>query len=190
MGYADFDDNTIRDIRLRLKRPLTLIGMMGVGKTRLGRALGKALGLDFVDSDQEIEKAAGMSIADIFDRYGEASFRDGEHRVMKRLLAGPVRVISTGGGAPLHKGTAEMLWDKSLTLWLKADLDVMVERTTRNDKRPLLQNGDPREILSALMEKRYPVYAKADIVVESSSGPVHQTVNQALEAIDTILRQQ
>lgn len=183
-----YEDDMITDIRRRLDRPVVLIGLMGVGKTRLGRMLATTLDLPFVDSDEEIEKAAGMDISDIFERYGEAHFRDGEHRVIKRLLEGPLRVIATGGGAIMTPKTAELMWEKTLTIWIKADIDVMVERTSRTDKRPLLQSGDSKTILGELADKRYPIYEKADIMVESHNGPAKSILEPTLNAIDSYLR--
>lgn len=180
MALAMKDDDIICEIRDRLDRPLVLIGLMGSGKTRIGKALAGALGLPFVDSDDEIEKAAGMPIADIFDRFGEPYFRDGERRVIERLLDGGVRVIATGGGAVMHPETAEKVWEDTISIWVRAEMPVMLERTARSDRRPLLRNGNPEEILSALAETRYPVYGKADIAVDSHNGPVEAILNQAL----------
>lgn len=174
------NDDIIYDIRSRLDRPLVLIGLMGSGKTRIGRALADVLGIDFVDSDDEIVRAAGMPVADIFEKFGESYFREGEKKILARLLAGGVQVIATGGGAVMTPETAERIWNDSISLWVRAEMAVMLERTGRNDRRPLLRNGDPAEILSALAEKRYPVYEKANIVIESHNGPVDAILNQTL----------
>ena len=176
-------EDKIDFINRELDKPLVLIGLMGVGKSRIGRELGKALGMDFMDSDNEIEKAAGMGIPDIFERHGEKSFRDGEHRVVRRLIEGGVQVIATGGGAVMTGETALLVWDKSVSIWLRADLDVMVERTSRKKNRPLLNAGNPEEILAGLMEKRYPVYGKADIVIDSHGGQVRDIIAKIIDEL-------
>src|SRR5688500_17412177 len=121
MSALNYDETVIDGIRRRLDRPIALIGMMGVGKTRFGRVLAQSLQLDFVDSDQEIEKAAGMEVAEIFERFGEPYFRDGEHRVLERLLRSGVKVVATGGGAVMNEQTADILWNEALTIWIRAD---------------------------------------------------------------------
>lgn len=188
-----FEENKIERIRDLLDQPLVIVGLMGAGKTRIGRHLATTLGLSFYDSDDEIEGAAGMPVSEIFERFGEEYFRDGERRVIERLVtesfdAKDHYVIATGGGAIMTKETEELLLDKSYLVWVRADLDVMVERTGRRDTRPLLKNGDSREILTELMNKRYPVYEKADIVVESHNGPAEAVMNQALDKIYNFLR--
>ena len=188
MAALNFDEGLTGGIRARLTRPLVLIGLMGSGKSRLGKALAESLGLVFTDSDDEIEKAAGLSINEIFDRFGEAYFRDGERRVVRRLLEGDVRVIATGGGAIMTPATAELVWQKSVSMWVRAELPVMVERTARNDRRPLLKDTDPETMLRGLMEERYPTYARADITVDSRGGPVDWSVGQALQKLDDFLR--
>lgn len=182
------DEELMDDIRRLLDRPVVLIGMMGVGKSRTGRQIANALGVPFVDSDDEIEKAAGMTIPEIFEKFGEEYFRDGERRVVQRLLGNGVSVVATGGGAVMNEETASAIWQNTLSVWLRAELDVMVERTARKDDRPLLKTGDPETILAGLMEKRYPVYEKADIVVDSHNGPAEAILNQALEKIRNFLR--
>jgi len=188
MSAVNYDRDIADDIRARLDKPLVLIGLMGTGKTRLGKLLASTLGLPFVDSDDEIEKAAGMTIAEIFDRFGEAYFRDGEKRVMGRLLDGGVRVIATGGGAVMNPDVAELVWSKGISLWIRADMEVIIERTARNDRRPLLRNGDPEKILRELAEKRYPVYEKAAITIESHRGPAESILGQTLQKVDDFLR--
>lgn len=183
------DEQKIFSIRARLDRPLVLTGMMGVGKTRLGKMLAEALGWPFYDSDEEIEKAAGLSIPEIFEKYGEPHFRDGERRVIKRLLENPKSVIATGGGAVMNPETAADLLADSISIWIKADLDIMVARTAKTDKRPLLKEGDPREILSRLIEVRYPVYEKAPVHVDSSLGETEEIVADMLDQIYTVLMQ-
>lgn len=181
------DPQKLFSIRTRLDRPITLVGMMGAGKTRLGKMLAEALNIPFVDSDEEIESAAGMGIPEIFEKFGEPYFRDGERRVIKRLVDQPAQVIATGGGAILNPDTASELWEKTLAIWVRADLEIMLERTARNDKRPLLKGGDPREIMTRLMEVRYPIYEKAHIVVESRSGAAEEVLNRAINEIYTYL---
>ena len=146
-------------------RSLVLVGMMGCGKSSTGRCLARRLGLDFADADAEIECAAGMSVAEIFEKYGEAYFRDGERRVMARLLAGGPKVIATGGGAFLNEQTRARISASGLSVWLKADLDVLWRRVRRRATRPLLRTEDPEGTLRALIEARYPVYGRADVTV-------------------------
>lgn len=165
---------------LRLARPLVLVGLMGAGKSTIGRRLAASLEASFIDADQEISLAAGCSIADIFEIYGEAIFRDVEQRVMLRLLSGEPAVIATGGGAFINPDIRAAIKEKAVSVWLKADLPVLVERVSRRDTRPLLKSGDKGEILQKLMDDRYPVYAEADITVDSNAG-LHETV------VDTIL---
>jgi shikimate kinase len=180
--------NLIRDnIRARLGRPLVLIGMMGSGKSRLGRMLAEALDLPFTDSDEEIERAAGCTIADIFERYGEPFFRDRERAVIARLLEQKQGVIATGGGAPVDPETAAAIRGGAVSIWVRTDLAVLVERTGRNSNRPLLKGGDPAEILGKLAERRNPVYEQADIIVESHNGPVAGILNDTLRKLDTYL---
>ena len=193
LAMDKFDEAKIERIRDNLDKPLVIIGLMGAGKTRIGKQLASSIGLDFYDSDDEIEQAAGMPVSEIFERFGEAYFRDGERRVIERLVdesydASSHYVIATGGGAIMTQETQELLLSKTHLVWVRADIDVMVERTARRDTRPLLKNGDPREILTTLMNKRYPVYEKADIVVESHNGPVEAVMNQALDKIYNFLR--
>lgn len=158
-----------------LNRMIVLIGMMGAGKTTIGRRLATRLGLTFVDADKEIEEAAKCSIEDIFARHGEAAFRDGERRVIARLLDGPVGVLATGGGAYMSVETRNLIAEKGVAVWLRADLEVLLERVMRRSHRPLLNNGDPAGTLRRLIDERYPVYAKADITVQSGRGP-HEAV--------------
>ncbi len=187
MNMNNSNESLATLIRARLERPICLIGLMGTGKTRLGRLLAEAFSLPFFDSDEEIEKAAGMDISEIFERFGESYFRDGETRVLRRLLDGPLCVLATGGGAVMTPETGEAVWKKTISLWIKADLPVMLERTGRTDRRPLLKNGNPEEILRTLMEKRYPVYSKADIMIESHGGPVEVMLNKALRGLHGFL---
>ena len=166
------------------KDTIVMVGLMGAGKTAIGRRLAGRLELPFVDADDEIEAAAGSSINDIFERLGEASFRDGERRVIARLLDGPAIVLATGGGAFMDAQTRERIAAKGVSVWLRTDIDTLVRRTSRREDRPLLKNGDPREILLHLMEQRYPIYQLADIVVDSLDAPAEDTLQQVLNALE------
>lgn len=157
-------------------RFIVLVGLMGAGKTSLGKRLAKIFDLPFLDSDAEIEKAAGCTIAEIFESFGEAYFRDGERRVIERILTSEPCVMATGGGSFMDEKIRSMVKEHALSIWLRADLDTLVKRTSkRRDERPLLKTGDPREILGKLIEQRYPVYAEADIVVDVSDEPPEKT---------------
>lgn len=149
---------------------------MGVGKTCIGRRLAGRLALPFIDADAEIEAAAGCSIEEIFKSHGEAAFRDGEHRVILRLLEEPTKVLSTGGGAFMNPLTRAAIRERGISIWLRGDLDLLHKRTSRRNNRPLLKRGNPREILAGLIEERYPVYAEADVTVDSADGPPDLTV--------------
>ncbi|NKB49714.1 MAG: shikimate kinase [Alphaproteobacteria bacterium] len=166
------------------KQTIVMVGLMGAGKTSIGRRLAARLGLPFVDADDEIEAAAGSSIPDIFERLGEQSFRDGERRVIARLLDGPPVVLATGGGAFMDAETRARIAAKGISVWLRADLDTLVRRTARRDDRPLLKNGDPKEILTRLMEIRYPVYQQADIAVDSLDTPTEETLQAVIDALE------
>jgi shikimate kinase len=157
--------------------------MMGVGKSSIGRLLAERLGVAFVDSDDEIEKAAGMPIAEMFERYGEASFRDGERRVIARLIEDGPKVIATGGGAFVNEQTRALIKQQCRSVWIDADLEVLVERVSRRSLRPLLIGRDPRKVLTDLAEKRNPIYGEADIHVRSDAGPHARTVNSIMEAL-------
>jgi shikimate kinase len=167
-------------VTAQLDRSIVLVGLMGAGKTSVGRRLAQHLGLPFVDADHEIEAAAGCTIEEIFLAYGEAEFREGERRVMKRLLEGPPIVLATGGGAFMDAGTRAQIEQHGLSIWLRAELDVLLRRVLRRNDRPLLKQGDPREILKKLIAQRYPVYEQADIIVDSSDGP-HEAVVEQIE---------
>ncbi len=168
---------------LKLPRTVVFVGLMGAGKSRIGRTLAAHLGLTFQDADSEIEKAADCSIEEIFSRYGEEEFRRVERQVIARLLDGPVKVIATGGGAFMDPGTRQAIRDSAISVWLRADLELLLKRTSRRNNRPLLKTGDPREILQGLMATRYPVYGEADIVVDSIDGPPDVTLDKVLEAL-------
>lgn len=169
--------------RLADPRPIVLIGMMGVGKSTIGRRLALRLGLPFVDADDEIEHAAGMTIPEIFARYGEAGFRDGERRVIARLMEEGQQVIATGGGAFMNEETRALILDRAIAIWLDADIDILVERVSRREGRPLLQGKDPRQVLTELAAIRTPVYALAPIKIRSGAGPHEQTVDRIMEVL-------
>jgi len=162
-------------------KPIVLVGLMGAGKSTIGRRLAQALSLHFVDADNEIVEAAGCSISDIFAMYGETIFRDLEQRVLLRLVASEPCVIATGGGAFMNPAIRSAIKEKAISVWLKADLPVLLERVSRRDTRPLLKSGDKGQILSKLIEDRYPIYAEADITIDSNAG-LHETV------VDSIVR--
>jgi shikimate kinase len=164
-------------------RTIALVGLMGVGKTTIGRKLAQTLRLPFHDADQEIEAAAGCSIPEIFAEMGEAEFRAGERRVIARLLKSGPHVLATGGGAFMDPQTRGLIEQDAISIWLKADLDVMVRRVGRKDTRPLLIGKDPREVLTALMAERYPVYALADVTVTTDDRPVGEAVKAIVAAL-------
>ncbi len=161
-----------------------MVGLMGVGKTTIGRRLAKRLSLPFSDSDDEIESASGRTVKGYFKQHGEAAFRAGERRVIERLLEGPTMVLSTGGGAFIPEDTRQILLDNSLTIWLKADFDTIMERVSRKNTRPLLDVPDPKAAMRILMDERYPIYAKAHVTVAAETGTHHQTVERVLAAIE------
>jgi len=168
---------------LTIDRTIALIGLMGVGKSTVGRRLARRLGLPFADGDTEIEEAAGMTVSDIFSLYGEEEFRAGEARVMKRLVEGPPMVLATGGGAVMNPETRALLKAKALTVWMRADLQVVAERVRRRDTRPLLRGRDPLETLKRMAGVRYPIYAFADVTVEVGTGAHSQAVDAIVGAI-------
>jgi shikimate kinase len=156
---------------------------MGAGKTKIGRRLAVRLTLPFFDSDTEIESAAGETIPEIFRNRGESAFRDGERRVISRLLTQPTHILATGGGAFMDPSTREAIKRRGVSIWLRADLDVLLARVSRRSNRPLLQQDDPRDVLAGLIEQRYPVYAEADLVIDSGEGPAEQTVTRAIATL-------
>lgn len=169
-------------------RPIALVGMMGAGKTTVGRRLAARLGRRFVDSDEEIERAAGMSIEDIFRLHGEADFRSGEERVIARLLRQGGIVLGTGGGAFISADTRALIKSEALSVWIKADVDVLFDRVSRRANRPLLKTANPRQTLAELVERRYPIYAEADLTVVSRDVPQDQVANEVIDAILAHLR--
>jgi shikimate kinase len=163
-----------------LDRTVVLVGMMGAGKTTIGRRLAARINLPFVDADAEIEAAAGCSIEDFFASHGEAQFRDGEHRVIARLLDRPVHVLATGGGAFMDPRTRARIAERGVSIWLRADIGLLLRRVGKRPNRPLLKTADPRAVLERLLAERSPVYALADLTVDSVDAP-HDTV------VDTII---
>jgi shikimate kinase len=168
-------------------KTIALVGLMGAGKTAVGRRLAQRLGVDFADADAEIEKAADATIAEIFAQHGEPFFRAREREVVKRLLANPVHVLATGGGAFMDPATRALLRERAITVWLRAGLDLMLARVMRRNHRPLLQNADPRAVLERLIAERYPVYAEADIAVDSVDGPADATLERVMAALTSYL---
>jgi shikimate kinase len=166
-----------------LDKTIALVGLSGVGKSSIGRRLAAALGMPFRDADAEVEAAAGRPIAEIFEQYGEAAFRDGERRVIARLLAEPPHVLATGGGAFMHPETRRLIKEKAISVWLKADIEVLARRVSRKDSRPLLAGRDPRDVLADQARERYPVYAEADLAVETGDTPHLVAVDAILKAL-------
>jgi shikimate kinase len=169
----------------RIDRPVVLVGLMGVGKSSIGRKLSALLHMPFVDADEEIERAAQMSISEIFAQFGEPYFRDGERRVIARLIDAPGtrKIIATGGGAFINPETRALILERGIAVWLDSELEVLIDRVGRKETRPLLKNGDPREILARLKTEREPYYAEAPIRVMSSAGPQSRTVVRVLKGI-------
>ncbi len=170
---------------LELNRPIVMVGLMGAGKTSVGRALARRLGIPFVDSDKEIEAAAGCSVVDIFSLYGEGEFRRAEQRVISRIFNTPpsLKVISTGEGAFITPEVREIVLKNALSIWLKADLDLLVKRTNFRDTRPQLLHADSRKILAQLIEERYNIYAEADITVETKDESLRKTLEKVVNAV-------
>jgi shikimate kinase len=171
----------------RLDRPIVLVGLMGVGKSTVGRRLARRLGLSFVDTDEEIEGAAGSPAAEVFERFGEHDFRDGERRLVARLIQGDVRVIATGGGAYVDPRTRQLLNERAITVWLDAPVEILAERTSRRDTRAQLRNGDPKSVLQKLAEERRPSYEEAHIHVKSGDGAHKDVVDAIIEALENRL---
>ncbi len=165
-----------------LDRTVVLVGLMGAGKSTVGRRLAERLGVRFVDSDAEIEAAAGMTIPEIFERFDEQYFRDGERRVIARLLSDAPCVLATGGGAFLSKENRALIRENGIAVWIKADLETLWERVKDKSGRPLLNTENPKAVLSSLLETRYPIYETAEIVVKSKSGDPHEVVVDAIVA--------
>ncbi len=172
-GVTDIGDRTI-----------VLVGLMGAGKSSVGRRLATQLGLPFKDADTEIETASNLSVPEFFEIHGESAFRDGERKVIARLLEGPQHVLATGGGAFMDAQTRELIREQGCSIWLRADLDTLLKRCLKRNTRPLLKTGDPKQILDDLITKRYPIYAEADIVVDSNDGPHEHVVNRIISALN------
>ena len=172
---------------IEVPRSIVLVGLMGAGKTCIGRELGHRLGIPFVDADTEIEAAAGCAIEDIFRLYGEEEFRNGERRVLARLLDGPIQVLATGGGAFMDPDTRRKARERAISIWLRADLDLLVSRVGRRNNRPLLRGKNPREVLGRLIDERYPVYAEAHITVDSGREAPESTADRVLGELRSYL---
>jgi shikimate kinase len=158
---------------------------MGAGKSTVGRRLANKLGRPFVDSDDEIEKAAGLSVSDIFALHGEEEFRRVEHKVLKRLLSEPPQILATGGGAYLNAETRDLMREKAVTVWLNADLETLWKRVSRRNHRPLLRRPDAKQVLSNVFDQRRPIYELADVTVHSVDGPHSKTVTSIIKALET-----
>jgi shikimate kinase len=169
----------------KLEKTLVLVGMMGAGKTSVGRRLAAVLAVPFRDADSEIELAAGCTVNEIFERYGEPEFRAGERKVILRLLQEPPHVLATGGGAFMDAETRAKIKESAVSIWLKADIELLLDRVVRKDTRPLLRNTDRRAALERLLKEREPIYAQADITVESEGGPHELMVKRVLAALDS-----
>ena len=180
-------DGEIKSLAARVDRPIVLVGMMGVGKSTVGRKLAQLLDLPFADADDEIEQAAQMSVAEIFERFGEAYFRDGERRVIARLLETGPGVVATGGGAFVQPDTRALILERGIAVWLDSDVPTLVERVGRKDTRPLLRDGDPAEIVGRLKAEREAAYAEAPIKVMSDTGPHGVAIARILEELDAWL---
>ena len=167
-------------------KSIVLVGLMGCGKSAIGRRLAACLKLPFVDADDEIEKAAGKSISEIFEDHGEAEFRDGERKVIARLLSGGPQVLATGGGAFMDNTTRARVAEHGVSVWLRAELPVLMRRVSRRDNRPLLNTGKPAAVMAKLMEERYPIYAKADIAAESRDVPHEQIVSEIVAKLNNL----
>lgn len=182
--HTKLSDAEIARIAARIDRPLVLVGLMGVGKSTVGRRLAGLTRRGFVDADDAIEEAAQRSISEIFEEFGEAYFRDGERRVIARLLDEHSGVMATGGGAFVDPETRALILEKGIAVWIDCAVETLVERTGRRNTRPLLKSGDPREILTRLYTERRPFYSQAHIHVMSDEGPHIETAERILEAID------
>ena len=183
-GDTSFDRKKSEQIAARLDRPVVLVGLMGVGKSTVGKRLAGILRSEFVDADEAIEEAAQRSVSEIFEEFGEDYFRDGERRVIARLIDENAGVIATGGGAFVDPDTRALILERAIAVWIDCDIDTLVERTSRRNTRPLLKNGDPKTILTNLLEQRTKFYSQAPIRVLSDDGPHSDTAMAIIEAID------
>lgn len=181
---SKYDDNVAAILANLNNRSIVLIGLMGAGKTTIGRRLAKKLKMPFADADTEIEKAAGKTVREIFEEHGEQYFRDGERRVIDRLLHEHPRVLATGGGAYMNATTRTTIADNGISVWLKADFDLLMKRVRKRFNRPLLKTDDPEKVMRKLIEERYPVYGEANIVVESKDVPHDQIVAACMDTLE------
>lgn len=181
--HRSLNETMAARISARLDQPVVLIGLMGVGKSTVGRSLAAMLNRDFIDADDAIEEAAQLTVAEIFEEFGEAYFRNGERRVIARLIDENSGVIATGGGAFVDPETRELILEKAIAVWIDCDIDTLVERTSRRNSRPLLRGGDPKEILTRLASEREEFYSLAQIRVLSEEGPHAETAIKIIEAI-------
>ncbi len=173
----------------KLTKPIVLVGLMGAGKTSTGKRLAKFLDLPFIDSDKEIEKAAGCSVVDIFTIYGEKEFRRVEEKIIKKIInEDKIKVLSTGEGTFIIDKVRKILKEKAITIWIKADLDLLVKRTSFKDTRPLLLKDNPKEILDKLIKERYPIYKEADIIITTKNEPTSQTVKNIIYKLNEYLQ--
>lgn len=178
----------ITNIKEKLDRPIVIVGLMGAGKTSVGKLIAKKLSLPFTDSDSEIVKSAGCSVVDIFSIYGESEFRRVEEKIINRILSDEeIKILSTGEGAFIIDNVRKLTNEKAITIWLKADLNLLVKRTSFKDTRPLLLNYDSTKILEKLINERYPIYAKADITVETKDEPTYKTAQNVLKSLNKFL---
>lgn len=179
------------NLKLKINKPIVIVGLMGAGKTSVGKLISKKLCFPFIDSDSEIVKAAGCSVVDIFSIYGEKEFRRVEDKVINRLLSdNEIKVLSTGEGAFIIDNVRKLTKEKAITIWLKADLPLLVKRTSFKDTRPLLLNYDSSKILQKLIDERYPIYAKADITVETRDEPTFKTASNVIKALYNYLEKE
>ncbi|MDP4795860.1 MAG: shikimate kinase [Rhodospirillales bacterium] len=183
MAIAPTNASETADDPIKLDRPIVLVGLMGAGKSCVGRGLAESFGLPFMDSDSEVETAAGCEVRDIFEVYGEPAFRDCERRVIQRLLLSGPSIIATGGGAFIDPETRWAVKKNAISLWLRADPEVLFQRTKRSKTRPLLNNEDPLTTLKNLAEQRYPIYAEADITIDSGNEGLEMTLQKAILAL-------
>lgn len=183
MAIAPTTQTRTDDDLPRISRPVVLVGLMGAGKSCIGRKLAESLSLPFMDSDSEVEEAAGCEVRDIFEVYGEPAFRDCERRVIQRLLQGGPAVIATGGGAFMDPETREEVKAHAISMWLRAEPEVLHQRTKRSRHRPLLAKDDPLQVLKDLAAQRYPVYAEADIIIDTGNEGLEKTLQKAIDAL-------
>lgn len=177
-----FDENSTKVIRDYLgNRSIVLIGLMGAGKTTLGRRLSKHLNLPFKDADHEIEAAAGMDVAEFFATFGEQKFREGEEKVIARLLDDGPQILATGGGAYMSEPTRQNIKQKGISIWLRGDLELLMERIALRQTRPLLQVENPKEVMQKLIDERYPIYAEAEITIDTIDAPHNVMIDRLLD---------